>query len=141
MTKPNKPQSSRVTKVQVPGETPPAASETVQPAPPIVDAKPETTMADVGLAETKLPDSEAGQAASDLALREQIRAELLAELQTELKTATAAVEGKGANVRKFANSAPRNYRDMRAADIDPTTLTAPVLTLDGYLCPITPEKK
>jgi hypothetical protein len=35
----------------------------------------------------------------------------------------------------------QDYRQMRAADIDPTTLTAPVLTLDGYLCPPTPEAK
>lgn len=35
----------------------------------------------------------------------------------------------------------RDYRNMRAADIDASMLTSPVLTLDGYLCPPTPEKK
>lgn len=33
------------------------------------------------------------------------------------------------------------YRTMRAADIDHTKLTAPVMTLDGWLCPPAPEKK
>lgn len=79
--------SNRVTNVQVPGDTPAAAPETVQPTPPIAGAKPEMTLADE------------------------------------------------------AKPAPRNYREMHAADIDPTTLSAPVMTLDGYLCPATPEKK
>lgn len=35
----------------------------------------------------------------------------------------------------------RDYRNMRAVDIDASTLTSPVLTLDGYLCPPVPEKK
>lgn len=35
----------------------------------------------------------------------------------------------------------QDYRTMRAADIDPATLTSPVLTLDGYLCPLPPEAK
>jgi len=34
-----------------------------------------------------------------------------------------------------------SYRTMRAADIDHTKLTAPVMTLDGWLCPPAPEAK
>jgi hypothetical protein len=104
MTK-SKQKSSRITNVQVPGETPAAAPapETVQPAAPIEGAKPDMTMADVGLAETEKPEV--------------------------------------ANVHKFANSPKRNYRDMHAADIDPATLSAPVLTRDGWLCPLPTEKK
>jgi hypothetical protein len=105
MTKP-KNKSTRITNVQVPGETPAAAPapETVQPAASIEAAKPEVTMADVGLAD-------------------------------------AAEQPELANVRKFANSPKRNYRDMHAADIDPATLSAPVLTRDGWLCPLPTEKK
>lgn len=43
-----------------------------------------------------------------------------------------------ADVAEAAGKAPRagrNYRDMHAHEIDPATLTAPVLTKDGYLCP------
>lgn len=29
-----------------------------------------------------------------------------------------------------------SYRNMRADDIDASTLTAPVMTLDGWLCPV-----
>lgn len=35
----------------------------------------------------------------------------------------------------------RNFRDMHAHEIDPTTLTAPVLTKDGWVCPFIPDKK
>lgn len=34
-----------------------------------------------------------------------------------------------------------SYRNMRAADIDATKLTAPVMTLDGWLCPPAQVKK
>lgn len=30
----------------------------------------------------------------------------------------------------------RQYADMNAADIDPKTLAHPVLTKDGWLCPV-----
>lgn len=67
---------------------------------------------------------------------EQIRAEELAKLQAELR-ATEQSKGVGAD----APVAARNYREMRADQVDPTTLTAPVLTKDGWVCPATPEKK
>lgn len=35
----------------------------------------------------------------------------------------------------------QDYRNMRAADVDATALTSPVLTLDGYVCPAPADKK
>lgn len=35
----------------------------------------------------------------------------------------------------------QDYRTMRAADVDATALTSPVLTLDGYVCPAPVDKK
>lgn len=34
-----------------------------------------------------------------------------------------------------------DYAKMRAADVDPTTITAPVLTLDGYVVPAPKDGK
>lgn len=34
-----------------------------------------------------------------------------------------------------------DYAKMRAADVDPTTITAPVLTLDGYVVPAPKDAK
>lgn len=36
---------------------------------------------------------------------------------------------------------PTNYSQMRAADIDPAQLTAPVLSLDGWVMPLAPAKR
>ncbi|HAV37442.1 MAG TPA: hypothetical protein DCX52_14000 [Massilia sp.] len=76
------------------------------------------------------------------ALRAQIRAEEMTKLQDEL---AHQLQAASSVVNKPATApAPRSkadYRNMRATDVDPTTLTAPVLTLDGYVCPVPPEKK
>lgn len=54
-------------------------------------------------------------------------AELLDEKAAE--AAPVPVSGRGA------------YRKMRAVDVDHTKLTAPVLTLDGWVCPPAPAAK
>lgn len=121
--------STRVTNVQVPGVTPAAAPE---PAPE--SAKPADQP---GTGQTDAPADDL--AALKAELLDQARAEARAELQDQLRAAhTVVSETKAAGP---AARTPRNYRDMHAADIDPATLIAAVLTKDGYLCPPVPEKK
>lgn len=66
----------------------------------------------------------------------QARAEVHAELGEQLNAATAVL--KQATPTPLARGA---YRNMRAADIDHTKLTAPVLTIDGWVCPPAPAAK
>lgn len=120
--------TSRATNIQVPGEQP-AAQPSGQPdaasagaAPP--SDKPADTPPEVSI------DALRAREKDWEAMREQIRAEERDKARIELGAAIT--------------SAPRSkhdYRNMRAADIDPATLTAPVMTLDGYLCPPAPEAK
>lgn len=77
-----------------------------------------------------------GGTAIDLeSMREQIRAEERAIIHAELSAQINAARA----VAERPDSPPlgkNDYRNMRAADIDPSTLTAPVMTKDGYLCPL-----
>jgi len=59
-------------------------------------------------------------------------------------TIMAAAENGAIEKPKLAKERVRvsqDYRTMRAADVDATTLTSPVLTLDGYVCPAPADKK
>lgn len=60
------------------------------------------------------------------------------ETTTKTDTADDQASNPGAKPEVQPEPAPRagrNYRDMHAHEIDPATLSAPVLTKDGYLCP------
>lgn len=73
-----------------------------------------------------------------------IRAEEMGKLQEELAQQLQAATTVLAKPDTAAAAAPRSkadYRNMHAHQVDPATLTAPVLTLDGYVCPVAPEKK
>lgn len=129
--------NSRVTNVQVPGtpqnHAPDLAKESAEAA----------AAANAGGATQSGPeaDATAGHPIPNLeALRAQIREEeraiLRDELGKQIQAASAAIGGTPAPAHSKAD-----YRTMHAADIDPTTLTAPVMTLDGYLCPPAPEAK
>lgn len=61
---------------------------------------------------------------------ERARAQVHAELGAQLEQAAAVL--KQTTTTPLARGA---YRTMRAADIDPAKLTAPVMTADGWLCP------
>lgn len=128
--------TTRGVTVLVPGAQPempaesPGAAPAPGPTPPVSGLAPENEGA-------KPPES------VDLeALRDQIRREERASLHAEL---TEQMQVASTVVSKQAGKAParskHDYRNMRAADIDPATLTAPVMTLDGYLCPPAPEAK
>lgn len=64
-------------------------------------------------------------------------------------TEPVQVEGDAPEAAAPANDAVKpkqrvreksDLRQMRAGDIDASTLTAPVLCLDGWVCPNPPEK-
>lgn len=57
--------------------------------------------------------------------------ERVAELLDEKAAEAAPVPASGRGA----------YRKMRAVDVDHTKLTAPVLTLDGWVCPPAPTAK
>lgn len=128
----NTPATKRVVNVQVPGEAP-KQPETAQ--------QPELLGAAVAV-----PDAPEGAAAAPLTtdfedMRAQIRAEEQAKARAELG---AQIQAAASVIDKPAESIARSqhdYRKMRAVDIDHTKLTAPVMTLDGYLCPPAPEAK
>jgi len=146
------PKNSRVTTVLVPGEQPKPVAEQQAPAPaPAPDPAPAPAPA----SEQPASQPEAAQAAAAPGtdvdamrahIREEeraiIRAEEMAKLQDELahqlKAATTVLAKPDTAV---APRSKADYRNMRAHQVDPATLTAPVLTLDGYVCPATPEKK
>lgn len=144
--------SGKTLNVQVPGETAPEQDtiDRAQEQPQVEGDKPETivTDADVGLAgatntaetATNLAPGATDAGAVDLeALREQIRAEERAKLQDELSQQIRVAQTVVDN--RPASTSSRNFRNMRAADVDPKTLTAPVLTKDGWVCPDVPPKK
>lgn len=57
-------------------------------------------------------------------------------------TPLAPVEPETPKAKKAAGKPSReDYAKMRAADVDPTTITAPVLTLDGYVVPAPKDAK
>lgn len=52
------------------------------------------------------------------------------------------VESDTPKAKKAAGKPSReDYAKMRAADVDPTAITAPVLTLDGYVVPAPKDAK
>ncbi len=67
-------------------------------------------------------------------LREQARQEARAELADQIKAAVKVADQPPAKLSRV------DYRKMHADEIDHTTLTAPVQTLDGWLCPPAPTK-
>lgn len=130
--------STNVTSVQVPGEAPVTASPAA--------AQPQGEAAPAAAQDGQAENTEAAPAAGaqdDLeAIRAQIRAEeqakARAELGEQIQAAQAGLDQSG----KAAKAAPAtrgSYRNMSAADIDPASLTAPVMTRDGWLCPPAPE--
>ncbi|MEC5164053.1 hypothetical protein [Janthinobacterium sp. CG_S6] len=127
--------TSRVLAVQVPGEalTPAldaaGAQLSIDQPPHVEAAKPESARAKVP--ELALPDLAEIRAEA----LEQARFEVRIELGEQLQAATAVLGQQAAPRSKS------DYRRMRAADIDHTTLTSPVMTLDGYLCPPPPAAK
>ena len=138
---------SRVTNVLVPGEQPGAATATTSTAAEAASAVGALPAGDTAPTSQVSSDAGAGATAQSLdleALRAEIRAEEMAKLQEELaqqlKVASAVVD-KNVTAAAPAPRSKHDYRNMRAADVDPATLTAPVLTLDGYVCPLPPEKK
>jgi hypothetical protein len=137
MSAANTTKSTRVTNVQVPGEAPKSNLETAAGG-----VGGDATSAG-GATSGSAPTNEAPKAeraAVDLdAMRAQIREEERANARAELGQqiqAASTVIAAPAPMRSKAD-----YRNMRAVDIDPATLTAPVMTLDGYLCPPAPEAK
>lgn len=152
--------STRVTNVQVPGATP----TTEQPG------NDQATTTDTGVAQagtastantanTQTASSSSGKpetvdqasttGAGDVfdidALRAQIRAEeqarARAELASQIHAASTVIETGGTATAAAAPRTRADYKTMRADQVDPTTLTAPVMTLDGWVCPVPPEKK
>jgi len=125
--------------VQVPGEEPVIAQEQAS-------TEHNSEQERVGIEQSSEPTEsatneiqseqvEAAPAIDVEALRAELRAELQAELVAEMKAATKAV-GKVASKVKVSHTTGRSgYKDMHAADIDASTLTAPVMTKDGWLCP------
>lgn len=121
--------------VQVPGKAPAEKPET-------------TTAAATGTADTSgAPAPEpapvvAAPAYPDMeAMRAQIRDEERANARAELAGQIQAASTVIAEPAGRAGLGKRDYANMRATDIDPASLTAPVLTKDGYLCPLPPEAK
>lgn len=155
---PNK--APRVTNVQVPGEDPKKPEDTgtstdskatdtgagSAPQPGIDGTAQQPEGAAAGSGPTEGTDTGAGQTFDIEALRAEIRAEEMAKLQDELAQQLHAANQAASTVLAKPDAAvparsKSDYRNMRAADVDPAILTAPVLTLDGYVCPVAPEKK
>lgn len=126
---------TRATTIQVPGEAPKQPEEMKQP-------EPDAFAASQGAAPVAFNTDH--QPSTDIeALRAQIRAEEQANARAELGAqiqAAASVVNQPASASTIAGNRS-NYRTMRAADIDHTRLTAPVLSLDGWVCPPAPEAK
>ncbi len=121
---------SRVTNVQVPGEPAKAVADSAE--------RPSDEVLQDRVAAINTP-SAVDMEAMRAQIREEERAILRDELSVQMQAASKAIEGTVGNAA--APRHKRDYRNMRAADIDPATLTAPVMTLDGYLCPPAPEAK
>lgn len=128
--------AARALNVQVPGAAPKVQLETAKPG--AAAGTENSAAAGAGTA----PDLEAIRAQ----IRDEERANARAELASQMQTAVSAagtVLGTSSALPAVSLSGltKRDYANMRADDIDPATLTGPVLTLDGYLCPNPPEAK
>jgi len=113
--------TNRVTNVQVPGEAPKAEQESA--------AREEQDQGHATSAPSDALDIDALRAQ----IREEERANARAELGEQIQAASTVIASPAA-----APKSKGAYAKMRAADVDPATLTAPVLTLDGYVCPLPP---
>lgn len=136
--------TNRVTNVQTPGEAPKEAQAPVATGggagPDIGTATPASaTTSTASTAPSDPIDLEALRAHIREEERAIARDELRAELGQQIQAASTALSATTAAPAPGRSKA--DYRNMRAADIDPATLTAPVMTLDGYLCPPAPEAK
>lgn len=143
--------STRATNVQIPGQAPKAPEPVPQPpattGPDTSALRPtdEVLQARVAAINTPPAATSAPSDALDMEalrahIREEERAILRDEFSAQMQAASKAIEGTvGASAMPQRSKA--DYANMRAVDIDPATLTAPVRTLDGYLCPPAPEAK
>lgn len=142
--------TSRATNVQVPGAQPPAdqpgndqANATATGATHASGAsssgeKPETTeLANTAPGAADVFDIDALRA--QIRLEEQARAR--AELASQTQAASAVVGATDVAAPATAPRSRADYKAMRADQVDPATLTAPVMTRDGWVCPVPPEKK
>jgi hypothetical protein len=123
--------SRRTLSVQIPGETAPSN-------PPSQDDSNQTP-GDPALASGAATD----QAAAD-ALAAQDELKLAQQRIQEQEAEIALLRAQAAAPVAAAASkpgAPRDYRRMRAEEIDAAKLTAPVLSADGWVVPNPPEKK
>lgn len=147
MTKP-----SRATNVQTPGEQPTAAPAQA-PAPAPDQQQTSAPVAQAPASEAGQPDTTAQVGATPVvdieALRAQIREEEQTRARAELASQFEIASKAASTVLASPASAPAasiqrsrtDYLGMRADDVDPGTLTAPVLTKDGWVCPLPPEPK
>lgn len=137
--------------IQVPGEAAPVVEQAQAVA--AVDAQPvrrtrpqedpatEIIKERVGeLLDQKTAEAD-GEATIPADVMERARAEARAELSQQMSAAMQAASSVLEEADPLPVATRRSYAKMRAADIDPTKLTAPVMTLDGWLCPPAPEKK
>ncbi|HWK72192.1 MAG TPA: hypothetical protein VNS29_15265 [Burkholderiaceae bacterium] len=109
---------ARPKKIQVPGASQPVVND---------------NSGDPGAADQK-PLEEPGSvpgAESIAEIEARIRAEVEAQVRQELM---AKAKGMPAD-QEAAPVRHGRYSTMRASEVDPTTLTAPVLTADGYVMP------
>lgn len=127
---------SNVTAVQVPGEAP------AQPNTDLIAEQSAEQSSEAPESATNEIQSEDAPAVDIEALRAQIRAEEQAKARTELMS-QAQVALKVASVKPATTvaAARGSYRTMSADDIDAASLTAPVMTKDGWLCPPPPTEK
>jgi hypothetical protein len=136
------PKNTRVTNVQIPGAAPaPVAAAPAPEAPVAKTADPEPEPAPAAAVSGSF-QPEADEFSMDemrARIREEERAILRDELNAQMQAASKAIEDTVGNSAAQLNKT--DYRNMRAADIDPSTLVAAVLTRDGYLCPPSPEAK
>jgi len=122
--------------VQMPGGSNEATDQTPASAPADLEA----AQAAQGAAAVKTDDGT--QTTDNSAELEQLRAQLAAANETAAKAQAEAEQlrkakgGKGAAAAEPA--AGRSYRDVPAREIDPSTLSAPVLSRDGWVVPPPP---
>lgn len=115
---------SRVTEVLVPGATDGTSSEVENQ---------EVTDADVGLDSDTQNTDTGTEGAADADKAQDAAAPAAAQAKTEETPAAAGAQRLGRS----------QYAQMRAHEVDATTLTSAVLTKDGWVCPptLTPAAK
>lgn len=125
------PKTTRVTTVQVPGESPssPEVKAEVSTATTLAAADNPAVGKEEGLGNGGAGDAPApGPSAEDLAALQAENEELRAQI-----AAAGRAPAPGREAKPVQNRA--DYLNMRAADVDPETLTKAVLTKDGWVCP------